>query len=179
MTTVSTAQRVPSKSRLVASLLVVGCVFLALGGCTKGRTTEATSTPTAPTATGTPTYRVSVEKFTFQGMPDTVPANTPFSIVFANKEAFEITHELIVMAIPAGKTVDDVIADGKAKGPDGEGDWLSFGEVADVNTGATGVGFFDLPPGSYAILCWADGKAGGGTGPAHLTIGMAKAFTAA
>jgi hypothetical protein len=81
------------------------------------------------------------------------------------------------VALPSGKTVDDLAADAKAKGPDSEDDWLHFGEIGEVNTGATGVGTFQLPAGNYAIACWQEGKAGGGKGPAHASIGMAKAFT--
>jgi hypothetical protein len=120
---------------------------------------------------------VSVSKFTFQGMPETVPAGKPFTIAFTNKESFEITHEMVVVALPSGKTLDDLVADAKAKGPDSEDDWLHFGEIGEVNTGATGVGTFQLPAGNYAIACWQEGKAGGGKGPVHASIGMAKAFT--
>jgi hypothetical protein len=120
---------------------------------------------------------VSVSKFIFSGMPDTVPADKPFSVVFSNREAFPITHEFVMIGIPAGKTLDDVIADAKAKGADGEADWLHFGEIADMDTGATKVNTFDLPAGNYAITCWQDGKAGGGKGPVHASIGMAKTFT--
>jgi uncharacterized cupredoxin-like copper-binding protein len=111
-------------------------------------------------------------------MPDSVPADKPFTIVFSNNESFDITHEMVVVAIPSGKTLDDLVADAKAKGVDSEADWLHFGEIGEVDTGATGVGTFNLPPGNYAIACWQDGKAGGGKGPVHASIGMAKAFTA-
>jgi uncharacterized protein (DUF2141 family) len=138
---------------------------------------SATVAPAANTAEGQ-TVQVSVAKFAYSGMPATVPANTPFQIVFSNKESFEITHEMVVVQIPSGKTVQDIINDAKANGPDSEDNWLHFGEIGEVNTGATGVATFDLPPGNYAIACWQDGAAGGGTGPLHLTIGMAFAFTA-
>jgi hypothetical protein len=36
----------------------------------------------------------------------------------------------------------------------------------------------DLPPGNYVATCWQTGKAGGGTGPPHVTIGMITSFTA-
>src|SRR6266545_3338452 len=169
------AQRLRKQSRLIV-ILVVGCVLLALGACAKGGGKEEKK-GAAPA--GIPTYRVSVSKFTYEGMPDTVPANKPFNIVFTNKESFDITHELVVLGIPSGKTLQDVVAAAKAKGPDGEGGFLGFGEIADVDTAGTGVHTFDLPPGKYALTCWEDGKAGGGTGPVHASIGMAKEFTAA
>ena len=165
--------------RAVLGLAVAGCVLFTATACIKGRAYEGpalTSQTAAPA--GIPTYHVSVSKFTYSGMPDTVPSDTPFRIVFSNKESFEITHEMVVIQIPDGKTLDDVINDAKANGPDSEDNWLHFGEIGEVNTGATGVASFDLPPGNYAIACWQDGAAGGGTGPLHLTIGMAQTFTA-
>ncbi len=84
----------------------------------------------------------------------------------------------MVLGLTSGKTVQDVIADAKKKGQAGEDDWLHFGEIADIDTGGTGAHTYDLPPGNYVITCWENGKAGGGTGPVHASIGMAKTFTA-
>jgi hypothetical protein len=167
----------PRRQSRFLVIFAVGCLLLALGACTKKEETKKAEQPKQP-AGGIPTYQVSVSKFTYDGMPDTVPANKPFNIVFTNKEAFELTHEVVVLGVPSGKTVQDVVADAKAKGPDGEGDWLGFGEIADVDTGGTGVHTFSLPPGNYVLTCWEDGKQGGGTGPVHASIGMTKAFTA-
>ncbi len=164
---------------VTTTLVATVCTVLALGGCAKGRNEATTTTKTNAAPAGIPVYQVSVSKFTYQGMPDTVPAGKPFTLAFTNKESFEITHELVVVALPAGKSLDDLVADAKAKGPDSEDDWLHFGEIGEVNTGATGVGTFQLPAGNYAIACWQEGKAGGGKGPVHASIGMAKAFTAA
>jgi hypothetical protein len=165
------------RSWLVTTALIAGvCTALALGGCAKGRN-EATNTTTRTMPAGIPVYQVSVSKFTYQGMPDTVPAGKPFTLAFTNKESFPITHELVVVALPSGKSLADLVADAKAKGPDSEDDWLHFGEIGEVNTGATGVGTFQLPAGNYAIACWQDGKAGGGKGPVHASIGMAKVVT--
>jgi len=175
------AERLGRPSQLVV-ILAVGGMLLALGACAKGGT-KASKTPTptktaSPAAATIPTYQVSVSKFTYQGMPATVPANKPFNIVFSNKESFPITHELVVLGLTSGKTVQDVIADAKKKGQAGEDDWLHFGEIADIDTGGTGAHTYDLPPGNYVITCWENGKAGGGTGPVHASIGMAKTFTA-
>jgi hypothetical protein len=164
-------------SRVFLVLLAVACVVLAFSGCSKGRNAATPEATKSAEPAGIPTYQVSVEKFTYSGMPDSVPSDKPFRIVFSNKEAFEITHELVVVQLPEGKSLDDLVADAKAKGADSEDEWLHFGEIGDVNTGATGVGTFQLPAGNYAIACWQDGKAGGGTGPVHASIGMAQAFT--
>src|SRR6187551_2446556 len=85
-------------------LFAVACVIVALTGCAKGRNNSHTTAHTA--ANGIPVYSVSVSKFTYSGMPDSVPADKPFTIVFSNNESFDITHEMVVVAIPDGKTVD-------------------------------------------------------------------------
>jgi hypothetical protein len=100
-------------------------------------------------------------------------------VQFINKESFEIDHEFVVLQLPAGKTAQDVINDAKKKGPDGEDDWIHFADSGDplpTNFGTTVT--MDLPPGNYVATCWQTGKAGGGTGPPHVTIGMIKPFTA-
>ena len=97
---------------VTTTLVAIVCTALALGGCAKGRNetgTNATKTNAAPA--GIPVYQVSVSKFTYQGMPDTVPAGKPFTIAFTNKESFEITHELVVVALPSGMTGVDLAAD--------------------------------------------------------------------
>jgi uncharacterized cupredoxin-like copper-binding protein len=98
-------------------------------------------------------------------------------ITLTNRESGEITHEFVLLALPSGKSVNDIAADAKKKGADAEGDFLSFGEVGDVNTGSTHAGVFSLPPGTYALACFEDGKLGGGKGPVHATIGMTHQFT--
>ena len=164
-------------TRLIA-VMMAALLFVLVTGCAKGRQSgSATPGSGRPAAAGLPVYRVSASKFTFHGMPAQVPAGKPFSIAFTNAESFAITHELVVVRLPGGKTAKDVAADAKKKGADGEPDWLHFGEIGDVDTGATGVGMFDLPAGNYALTCWQTGKAGGGTGPAHASIGMVKPFT--
>ncbi|HEU5417905.1 MAG TPA: hypothetical protein VFV41_09460 [Streptosporangiaceae bacterium] len=125
-----------------------------------------------------PLYNVSVKNFTYHGMPGTVPANRPFQVSFRNEESFQITHEFVVLRLPAGKTAQDVIKDAKKKGPKGEDDWVHVGDSGDVDTGGGVLMTLDLPPGNYVATCWQTGKSGGGTGPPHVTIGMAQAFTA-
>ena len=167
-------------TRLIAAS-VVALLLVLVTGCAKGQPSGA-ATPKSgkpAAAAGMPVYRVSASKFTFHGMPAQVPAGKPFQISFTNAESFAITHELVVVQVPNGKSAKDIAADAKKKGANGEPDWLHFGEIADVDTGATGVGTFDLPAGNYALTCWQTGKAGGGTGPAHASIGMVKPFTAA
>jgi hypothetical protein len=160
--------------------VVVGCALtlgLALTGCAKGHTT----TPTAAASSGgggLTTYNVTVQKFKYAGMPASIKSG-PVLVAFSNHETFPITHEMVVVGLPSGKTSQDVIAAAKQKGDKSEDDWLHFGEIAEVNTGATIAGVFSLPPGTYALACWQtgtpEGKAEGG--PVHLTIGMIHQFT--
>jgi uncharacterized cupredoxin-like copper-binding protein len=175
-------QRLHRQSRLVGVLAVM-CMLLALGACAKSapKAAKKTTSPpgtAAPAAATVPTYDVSVSKFTYHGMPSTVPANKPFHVSFTNKESFAITHEFVVLQLPAGKTAQDVINDAKKKGDKGEDDWVHVGDSGDVDTGGGVLITLDLPPGNYVATCWQTGKAGGGTGPPHVTIGMAAPFTA-
>ena len=79
----------------------------------------ASTTATAPASEMKPvvSYSVSVQNFTYQGMPSCVPANTPIVVGFTNKESFEIDHEFVVLKLPAGKTPQDVIATPRRRAP--------------------------------------------------------------
>src|SRR5436305_1526681 len=143
---------------------VVAMVGLMTTACSKSSSTELTT--------------VFVQKFRYHGMPATLSAGL-HQILFQNKESFPITHEMIPIALPAGKTAADVQADAKAKGPSSEAEWLHIG--GDFGTADTGAGVVEtlyLPPGRYAIACWQTGTPTGGTnGPPHASIGMVFGFT--
>ena len=152
-------------------VLWIAVVGLALAGCSKGQA-QGQEASTA----GLPVYKLSVQKFKYSGMPASIKSGESI-ITLTNREAGEITHEFVLLALPSGKSTSDIAADAKKKGADAEGDFLSFGEVADVNTGSTHAGVFSLPPGTYALACFEDGKIGGGKGSVHATIGMVQQFT--
>jgi hypothetical protein len=147
---------------LVVALVLVG------SACAKGRTTSS----------GPPLTNVFVQKFRYHGMPATLKSGL-HEFLFQNKESFPITHEMIPIALPAGKTAQDVINEAKAKGPDSEGEWLHIGGdfgAADTDAGVVETLF--LPPGTYAIACWQTGTPEGKeNGPPHASIGMVYAFT--
>ena len=155
--------------RLGALLLAV--LVLALAGCSKGKAEGAAGSPG-----GQPGYKAAVQKLNYSGMPTSIKSGESI-ITLTNRESGEITHEFVLLALPSGKSANDIAADAKKKGADAEGDFLSFGEVGDVNTGSTHAGVFSLPPGTYALACFEDGKLGGGKGPVHATIGMTHQFT--
>ena len=127
-----------------------------------------------------PTYNVFAQKFRFHGLPATIPSGN-FQVNFSNKESFPITHEMIVKALPTGKTAQDVIESAKVPGCEGgaecEAQYLAFGEIAGVDTGATLSNVFYLPAGNYFFACWETGTQSGGTnGPTHASKGMVFTF---
>ncbi len=126
----------------------------------------------------TPTATIFVQNFKYNGVPATVKSGV-VSFLFENKESFPITHEMIPVAIPSGKTADDIIADAQANGPDSEDNYLHIGgDFGAIDTGASLVETLYLPPGTYAFVCWQTGtQSGGDNGPPHAAKGMATQFT--
>jgi uncharacterized cupredoxin-like copper-binding protein len=155
---------------VLLGVLWIAVVALALAGCSKGQAQGAATTA------GPAVYKVSVQKFKYSGMPATLKSGESL-ITLTNREAGAITHEFVLLGLPSGKAAADIAADAKKKGDKAEGDFLSFGEVADVDTGSTHAGVFSLPPGTYALACFETGKIGGGDGPVHASIGMTYQFT--
>jgi uncharacterized cupredoxin-like copper-binding protein len=164
MSVTSGGRRPCRRRRALISLVPLLAVIALLGaGCSNGESLTK--------------YEVSVQKFRFSGMPTSVDSGKEFNVEFSNRESLAITHEMVVVQLPSGKSSKDVIADAKKGGVDSEDDWLHFGEIAEVNTGATKVGTFVLPPGTYALACWQTGNLGGGEGDAHAARGMVFQFT--
>lgn len=155
--------------RTGAIVAVLAMLAVLMTGCSKGRSAGASETQ--PTT-------VFVQKFRYHGMPTTLKAGL-HQFLFQNKESFPITHEMIPVALPAGKTADDVQAEAKANGPDSEDEWLHIGgDFGPADTGAGVVETLYLPPGNYAIACWQTGTPqGGDNGPPHAAIGMVFGFT--
>jgi hypothetical protein len=150
-------------------ILLVALVLVA-SGCSKGRDTV-----------GVTAYDIFAQKFKYSGMPASIPAGN-FQLNFSNRESFPIIHEMIVAAMPAGKTIDDIIQSAKVKGCTGGGPceemYLHFGEIGDVATGATVSNVFSLSPGTYFFACWQQGTPEGTEdGPTHASIGMVQQFT--
>jgi len=146
---------------IIASLALIGTA------CSKSASAEPQ----------TPLTKVSVQNFRYHGMPATLSAGL-HQFLFQNDESFPITHEMIPVALPSGKTAQDITADAKANGPASEDNWLHIGgDFGDVATGAGVVETLYLPPGNYAIACWQTGTAqGGDNGPPHVAIGMVFGF---
>jgi uncharacterized cupredoxin-like copper-binding protein len=156
----------PRRASFVAALTLVAVMALVGSACSKS----------TPTASGPTTYSVFVQKFRFHGLPATFKGGN-ITINFSNRESLSITHEMVLVALQSGKTSQNIIDDAKTGGTDSEDEWLHFGEIPDVDTGATKAGLFDLPPGTYAIACWQTGNLGGGEGDPHAARGMVFQFT--
>ena len=152
----------------VAALVAV--IVLVATACSK-------STPSSTT----PSNTIFVQKFRYHGVPATLTSGI-HQFLFENKESFPITHEMIPIALPTGKTAQDVINAAKAPNdakPASEDMWLHIGgDFGPADTGASVVETLYLPPGTYAFACWQTGtQSGGENGPPHASIGMVAQFT--
>ena len=187
--------RSPSGSRLHARRIrryvqsfpivtIAACAVLVVAvGCSKGQGAapiENVAPQAQPqAAAGIPFYSVEARNFAFDAMPSVVPANRPVQLAFTNNETFPTTHELVVLKLPPGKTAQDVVDDAKRRGVKAEADWTKVGDSGDpLPVHASAVITLNLAPGNYVATCWQTGKAGGGTGPPHVAIGMISEFTA-
>ena len=157
--------------RSFTALALIFALALVGSACSKGRTTTTSSAPKL--------ISVYVQKFRYHNLPATLKAGyTQF--YFQNKESFPITHEMIPIALHAGKSATDVQALAKSDGPSSEDTWLHIGgDMNSVDTGASVIETLYLPPGNYAVACWQTGKANGapGEGPPHAALGMVAQFT--
>jgi hypothetical protein len=166
---------------------VAACAVLFIAaGCSKGQSNGSGSTGSpSPTATaaaaaaGVPTYDVTVQNFTYHGMPSSVPANRPVVVSFTNKESFEIDHEFVVLRLTGRQDRPGRDQRREEEGRQGRGrlDPLRRQRRPAAHQ-LQPRGHHEPAPGNYVATCWQTGKAGGGTGPPHVTIGMIAPFTA-
>jgi hypothetical protein len=129
-------------------------------------------------STGPPAENVFVQKFRYHGLPSSIASGNVI-INFSNRESLPILHEMILLSLPSGKTAQDIVSDAKAKGPDAEADYTSFGEIGEVDSGSTKSQIFDLPAGTYAIACFEQGNLGDpeAKGKTHAARGMVFQFS--
>ena len=150
---------------IARSVPLIAVLVLVAGACSKS------------SSSNTPTATVFVQKFRYHGMPTTLKSGV-VTFLFENREALAITHEMIPVALPSGKTAQDIINDTKSKAADAEDDWLHIGgDFGAADTGASVLETLFLPPGNYAIACWQTGNLGGGEGDPHAARGMVFQFT--
>jgi hypothetical protein len=155
--------------------LVAGIFALAMTGCSSSSSSSGGSGDLSPDAT------IFVQNFQYHDVPASFPSGI-VTLLFQNNESFPIAHEMIPIALPSGKTAQDVIDAAKAPGeagPASEDDWLHIGgDFGAIDTGAGLVEVLNLPPGTYAFACWQTGtQSGGENGPPHAAKGMVTQFT--
>src|SRR5438128_562206 len=103
------------RARSAVALAVLSAVAIAGSACSKS--------PASTTSSGPTVYSVFVQKFRFHGLPASVKAGN-FTIDFSNRESLPITHEMVLISLPSGKTSQNVIDDAKTGGTKSEDEWL-------------------------------------------------------
>ena len=164
----------------VVTMAVCAVLFIAVG-CSNGGAPLVQGAPPSvqAAAPGVPLYSVEARNLGFDAMPSIVPANKQFQIAFFNDETFKTTENMVVLYLPPGKTAQDVVNDAKKRGVKAERDWTPVGNSGDpLPIHGSGVLTLTLKAGNYAATSWETGKAGGGTGPPHVALGMIAPFTA-
>ncbi|HXZ70615.1 MAG TPA: hypothetical protein VEH31_07075 [Streptosporangiaceae bacterium] len=165
----------------VVTMAVCAVLFIAVG-CSRGQGAGPIpiATPSVQAgAAGIPLYSVEARSLHIDAMPETVTAGKPFQLAFTNNETFKTTDNLVVLELPVGKTAQDVVDDAKRRGAKALADWTRAGDsTPQLPIGGTAVLTLTLARGNYVATSWGTGKAGGGSGPPHVALGMIVPFTA-
>lgn len=83
------------------------------------------------------------------------------------------THEIALIRLAEGKTMEDVIAFNNAHGA-GEPPYTNIGGFQGIDPGKTGWLHLDLEPGTYVAICHIPDPA---SGKSHSELGMVQMFT--
>lgn len=117
---------------------------------------------------------ITTREFAFDG-PATLPAGqTTVQVVNRGQQS----HELALMRIDPGHTVQDLVGILQQSGPDSgpPPDWVHQTRGWDAaGPGVDGTVTLDLTPGTYVMLCFLPDVA---TGTPHALLGMVSSFTA-
>src|SRR5207248_8949997 len=124
----------------VALVALASVLALLAAGCSSNSSSSGGGT----------NYSVFVQKFRYHGMPSSIPSGN-FTIAFSNHENLPITHEMVVVSLPSGKSSQDVISAAKTGGTASVDRWLHFGGIGVVKTVSPNDGVFDLPDGHYEV----------------------------
>ena len=157
-------------TRLAAALVAASSTILAAGcGDTNVDAEPANDDATAAEVVAT-TLEVVATDHHFDLSADTV-AEGAVPIELTNEG--ESPHQVLVVRLDDGQTMDDYLAAFEA----GEGTAnelvTNAGGVNVVDPGGSGVGYADLAPGHYLVLCFIPGE----DGAAHLQHGMIEELT--
>jgi hypothetical protein len=171
---------ISTRWRTAALLVALMMVLAACGGESDGETpaasddaaqeTEETEETPTPEDTGPPVY--AADEFSFDG-PDTIPAG---ETTIGLKNHGKQPHELILIELLRGKTMDDVMAvlekNANAQPPS----WVRLIRKARAfaKPGKSDDFTAELTPGNYVMLCFVPDKK---TKQPHAALGMVKPVT--
>ncbi|MFN8494482.1 MAG: hypothetical protein U0350_43175 [Caldilineaceae bacterium] len=111
---------------------------------------------------------VKLLDFSYALPPTIKPGKQTWKISNVGKQP----HEIMVMKLGEGKTMDDVMA--FLQKPAGAPPFTDFGGLQAINSGAVGWLNLDLPAGTYIAICHVPDPA---THKAHAALGMMLPFT--
>jgi hypothetical protein len=160
-----------SKSRLAATLVVIGVLTAAVAGCGSDDNGDegasGTTTPSAPEP-----ITITAGDYSFEGLPTTMTAGIQ-NITFENQGV--VDHEMVFVKVAPG-TTPETLGEGLAKVFEGE-PFPPYVEaangVANTAAGETTVTQFNLPAGDYIAMCADTGVAGSKKdGKPHFARGM-------
>ena len=113
---------------------------------------------------------VRLNEYDFVSARPITPGRHTFLVTNGGQQA----HELVLLRLAPGKTVQDFGAWATTGGMKGPPPALPLGGVAVIDQGASGVFTADLTPGDYGLICFVpDAK----DGKPHLMHGMMKQIT--
>jgi hypothetical protein len=137
-------------------------------GMIKALTVTPSDTPSAPPPAADLTVTMADYSFTLSQAPT------------AGHHVFRVTnkgpqdHEMGVIRLAPGKTVDDILKWGAGPTDGGPIPGTTLGGVPETKPGQTEYVPLDLTPGNYVLICFVPDK---NDGKPHVTHGMVSTFT--
>ena len=127
------------------------------------------SAPTGQAATPTASAQITMQSFSYRGIPASVAAGAvTWQVTNAGTEPYEFD----VLKLAPGKTAQDVIA--FLTHPSGPPPFVDIGGMASISPGISGWVKFNLTAGTYVALSHVFDKA---TGKPEFLLGMITTFT--
>jgi hypothetical protein len=140
-----------------------GIPHLAKGMIQPFEVTAGAGTAALPVATDT----LTLTDYSFQSSRPLTPGRHTILVENAGPQP----HELVVLRLAPGKTVEDFATWATSGGMKGPPPAMPMGGVGVMEKGGNGVFSVDLPPGDYGLICFVpDAK----DGKLHLAHGMMK-----